>query len=323
MTDSRRYLWLGARICIAVALLAWLSSRIDTGVMLNEILAANHGLLLAALGCFIATHLIISLRWWVLLRFRQVALPIVQVIWINFASLFFALFLPTAAGGDLARVAYAVKSSVDLKNAVNSTLADRVFGLLTLSLMPILPALYYMGKTDGLQRWSSVALVVAGLSLLTIWQLPLLVRLVTKLGSLLSGRLAKAFGHFADWLTDLTGEFSSGRTLWGIVAISLVAHFVMIIGYWFVGKSVLGQADLSHFFLFVPLIVLFTMIPIGINGLGLREVGFAALFSDVGVAEEKAVAVSLLIFAITLVLGAFGGVFAIFDRSGHSSLPMK
>lgn len=288
--------------------------------MLQAIEDADRLWLLAAFGCFVATHLIISLRWWLLLRNREIRISLAQVTWINFTSLFFALFLPTAAGGDFARVAYAVRRNVDLKNAVNSTLADRMIGLLTLSVITLLPALYLLGSSESLRGWSTIAIAIGSLSLLAIWQLPLLMRLVGLLGSMLAGRPAAVFARFADWLSDLVREIADRRVLWSILALSLLAHVVMIVGYWLVGKSVVEQAGLLHFFLFVPLIVLFTMIPIAINGLGLRELGFAVLFADVGMAEERAVAISLLVFAITLALGAFGGLLLTLERSGGSIL---
>ena len=56
------------------------------------------------------------------------------------------------------------------------------------------------------------------------------------------------------------------------------------------------QIPFLAFFLFIPLTVLFTMIPISISGLGIRESAFVLFFGLVGVQPGVATALSLLWF---------------------------
>jgi uncharacterized membrane protein YbhN (UPF0104 family) len=64
----------------------------------------------------------------------------------------------------------------------------------------------------------------------------------------------------------------------------------------------------------VPLIALAIVLPISINGVGIREGGMVFLLGRWGVAEEKAVAIGLLWFFATIVTGLLGGVLFLLDR---------
>jgi hypothetical protein len=48
------------------------------------------------------------------------------------------------------------------------------------------------------------------------------------------------------------------------------------------------------------------MIPVSLNGLGLREGGFVYLLGQTGVASHESLALSLIVYAIVLVYSSFG-----------------
>ena len=65
------------------------------------------------------------------------------------------------------------------------------------------------------------------------------------------------------------------------------------------------------------LVVLITMIPISISGMGLREGSFIFILGTYGVGEETAFAYSLLIFAVTRIFpGLLGGLFELKNLTG-------
>ena len=65
-------------------------------------------------------------------------------------------------------------------------------------------------------------------------------------------------------------------------------------------------------FLIVPLALFFMMLPVSINGIGLRESVFVFLFGLFAVSSEQAIAFCWVSFAMILVQGVIGGtVFAL------------
>jgi uncharacterized membrane protein YbhN (UPF0104 family) len=88
-------------------------------------------------------------------------------------------------------------------------------------------------------------------------------------------------------------------------AISIVEIYLLLLA---IGITV----PIIYCFIFVPIINAISAIPITIGGLGLREVGFATLFSmffsELGVTSHQAVSLSLLIFSVMILVNSIGGI---------------
>lgn len=64
----------------------------------------------------------------------------------------------------------------------------------------------------------------------------------------------------------------------------------------------------------VPLVTLLTLLPVSLNGLGLREGGFVFFLGQLGIPQAQALALSLLVFGLTLLFSLAGGVCLLFER---------
>ena len=65
---------------------------------------------------------------------------------------------------------------------------------------------------------------------------------------------------------------------------------------------------LVYFFCFVPLILLITMLPISVSGLGTTNLAYVALFGSVGMNPDGAFVLSVLILALGVIGNLPGGV---------------
>ena len=65
---------------------------------------------------------------------------------------------------------------------------------------------------------------------------------------------------------------------------------------------------MRYFVIFTPIVALAQVLPISLNGLGIREGAFAVLFASVGVAAPDAVALSLLYQVLRVLTGLLGGM---------------
>jgi uncharacterized membrane protein YbhN (UPF0104 family) len=66
-------------------------------------------------------------------------------------------------------------------------------------------------------------------------------------------------------------------------------------------------------FAVVPLIALTVLLPVSVQGIGVREAMYVSLFALVGVARDQALAAALLSYATTLALTLTGGAFALWS----------
>ena len=98
------------------------------------------------------------------------------------------------------------------------------------------------------------------------------------------------------------------RAILVTVVLSVVIQFVVIAMVWVSALSLGMNAPFQTFVTFVPVINLTMMVPLTINGLGVRETAYYLLFSEIGVPVEQAVVLSLLTFVVMNVPSLIGGV---------------
>jgi uncharacterized membrane protein YbhN (UPF0104 family) len=78
------------------------------------------------------------------------------------------------------------------------------------------------------------------------------------------------------------------------------------------------SVPLAALAVFVPLISLAGMLPVSVNGLGLREALYLLLFGRIGVPADAAVSMALLYFAVTMAASLPGGIVYALQRGPRS-----
>jgi hypothetical protein len=103
--------------------------------------------------------------------------------------------------------------------------------------------------------------------------------------------------------------------LLGSLVISLFNQLLVIAVTWIMAAGLRLEVPASYFLIFVPVITLISMIPVSLNGMGLREYAFLSLFGAIGIAPASCLALGLL-SSIVLVLSSLpGGIVYIFLRN--------
>ena len=87
-----------------------------------------------------------------------------------------------------------------------------------------------------------------------------------------------------------------------------------ILGTLLLGVAIGSPIILGYYFILLPIVWLVAMIPISINGLGLREGAFVVLFVSIGMSKEAAIAISVLFLAQAMLQGLIGGVLFLVHR---------
>lgn len=278
-------------------LLAFLLHRVDLERMSEHLAEADGRLLVAALLVYLGGQALSAVKWRLLARavgFRETQRRFVVY---YFIGMFFNAFGLGTVGGDVVRAMYLSGRGGRRALALNTVLADRMSGLMVLVAIAI-AALVAFPKY-ALPRFVVAATLGVGFALLAGWRLsPMVVpRLLAP-----EHRLRRLVE------TDLAPYWHDRGLLAGVAAISFVFHlsqiFVMAMLTYALGLSI----PWSYFFIFGPIVNVFSALPISLNGLGVREGGYVFFLSHIGVPSESAVAFALAWFAIVLLSGLFGGV---------------
>ena len=104
---------------------------------------------------------------------------------------------------------------------------------------------------------------------------------------------------------------------WGMI---LLLSFLFQVGMAWINdllfRSFGIEVSFLHLLVIITLISVITMIPVSLNGLGVREASYVLFFQSIGVPEGIALSVSLLFFFLVTISSLIGGLFWLMERRG-------
>ena len=307
------------RLGVSVALLTFLFSRIDTSTLWDSVRRASVPWLLVALALYFVMTLASTWRWGLLLDAQDVHVSHRALLSSYLVAVFFNNFLPSNIGGDVVRIHDTARPARSKTLATTVILIDRALGMLGLVLVaaigatvagniaggepsPIWPSWLWAGFLVSAAATAPAVLLPAGVGRLLR---PLTVVHPTWVGNRIE-QLTTALGRFRERPGALTACFAGAVT---VQALLVAYHFAVAyalhvpVTFW----------DLS---IIVPISFIVQMIPLSVNGFGVREATFAFYFARLGLPVESAVLVSLTATGLMMVFSLSGA--AIYVSRPHA-----
>ncbi|SEG80238.1 lysylphosphatidylglycerol synthase transmembrane domain-containing protein [Bosea lathyri] len=228
--------------------------------------------------------------------------PLLQLFRINIISQIYAIVFFGQLGGDVAKAGYLGRSSVELHRIVAALVVDRVTGLiplLALGLIGLLasPALFdpLVGRTLIL---AMIMLLLGSVALFLIGD-SVMIRLLSWLPGRLSGPLIRTVGA----ARQMSGNLP--------VLAKSIAMGVLFQGIGIANSALLGSAlgidlPLTIWAVVICAVSLVLLVPVSIGGVGVRDVTLLGLLGGFGVMPERAIALSLSMLGVQLIMAAVG-----------------
>jgi uncharacterized protein (TIRG00374 family) len=298
-------------------MLVFLFSIVDRRHFVDQLMQVNVTLFAIGLACYFGYITLWAGRWHYIMRGSGEKISYRRVLTTTLIGNFFAMFLPEMVGNDLARMSEVSEERKTNARIVSTVLLDRVIGLISLVMMAMLGLLlgFHHLKDDA----PAITLLVVGLFVglgvgwLVFFNRSLMRRLNWVFRLPLADRFEAPVHSLYNALHDLQTQ---PRLLLVSVGMSFALQLVEIFSVIFIALSLGINVPLSYFFIFMPIIWVITMVPISISGLGVREGAFAFFFSQVGMASENAIALSLLYYSYLLCTGLVGGLLFVRASAG-------
>jgi glycosyltransferase 2 family protein len=265
-------------------------------------------LLASALALYFAVILVSTWRWSILLRAQHVELPFSFLTQSFLVATFFNNFLPSNIGGDVIRITDTAKVVGSRTLATTVVLIDRGLGLLGLALMAASGAslMQHMvvGRVGPGVLWAGFGLgaVIATPALLfpeasTRLLLPLRVFHQEWVDARLE-KLTFALTKFKETPAALAECFA------GAVAVQAI-----LVGFYLaIARSMHIPVGFAELAVIVPVSFIVQMIPLSVNGFGVREATFGFYFTRLGLPLESALLVSFMGAALIMLFSLSGGV---------------
>jgi uncharacterized protein (TIRG00374 family) len=296
-----------AKVGFSIGLLAFLVHRAGLGEMAGVFRSARTSGLIVALLVYAATVMVISLRWQMLLVSQKAHVPFRSTLSLYFIGFFFNNFLPTSIGGDIYRAVGAGQATGRRAVCAASVLVERLMGMLAVATLAILAAVLLVRQVaDG-----PIRALALGFGALIVLLVALFFHrrtfhvLETLTGKISLWGLEKKLLRLSQAL-DL---YRSQRAALVAVFITSIAYQLLIVVFsYLVGVALDLGISFRYFMLCVPFTVIISLVPISINGVGVREGGYVFLLSKIGHSSSEAVSLSLLIYALSLLVSLIGGL---------------
>ena len=275
---------------------------------------ADMAMIALAVLLLLAERAVSVFKWLLLLRAKGSRITFWRLTAINFIGGFWGLILPSSVSTDIVRGYYLSRNTANVSLAVTSMLVDRLIGALALVLLGCLSA-WIVGDVFGMAHTRFIALCMAaacmaGIALslskcFTGWVDENIVR------RLPGGRIAAAARQ---GLAACLQFRRFPRTLAASFALTVLVQMFRVLLFYVVAIAFGVRVSVAYYFVFVPLIMLFIMLPVSVGGIGVREGSFVAFFNMVGVPMDEAFVVSFAVSVLTTLITAAGGLVYVFDK---------
>jgi uncharacterized protein (TIRG00374 family) len=230
---------------------------------------------------------------------------------------FFNNFLPSTIGGDIIRIHDTWRAGASKAGAAATVLVERVLGVLSLAVLAAV-GLFLLGSKVSLAQdlqWMVGILILGLLSIVVLlfrppaWWTRLVARAAAG-DTFLVSRMAEIFSRVSD-------EFRGAqRTLFLALLLSFLIQANIILEYYLIGIAIGIDLHPMVFVAIVPLALVVIMLPVSINGIGLREGVFTVLFGLFGIGVASALVFSWILYALFVVHGLLGGIVYMVRRDG-------
>ncbi len=319
----KKNLILAAKLLVTVLLIFYLfkTKGIDLQKSWTYIRQSNLLYLFLALMLLMIGQFICTIRWSQILHHLKIRLPLTRLFQFYLIGMFFSLFFPSVIGGDFVKIYYVKRDSgKSLTYALASIYLERAAGFLALLVYGILGALLYpLALTP--QDFRPIGWL--GLAKIPIWMLPagVLVLFLAANWVLFGSHLYGGATRLLNWLhlntlsekviliRDAMQSFRRhpSALFWPLV-ISFINIGMVVVMNWLVGLALDIHLPLTVYAAVVSLMTLLVMLPISINGIGVRENSYVFLLALVGVGPDKSFTLSLVGFFLIVLSGLPGGI---------------
>ena len=306
--QRKQALSMGLRIAVSLLMLGVLVVNVpsfDWGVLVPEWTPATVLWLAASVALTLVGFVLSAVRWQKVLDALGIHTDLRRLVRHYLAGQFVSNVLPTTIGGDVLRVSRLSKDTGESPGPFASVVLERLTGWLVLPVLTIVgftvnPGLRELGKATAL----ALAIAFGTLALLGGVML-----------AVASTRIGGRFGANEGW-RRFAGAIHLGlrqlRESPGAAANVLVAGFAyqlaLVLAAMAAAQALgLKPAGLTALLAFFPAVLIAQVMPVPtISGLGVREGAFVLFLGPLGVAQEEAIALGLLLYLLNLGVSLLG-----------------
>jgi len=249
-------------------------------------------------------------KWHIFLKVKGMNISFLTAWKYYYIGTFFNAFLPTSIGGDAVK-AYSLSKELEKREeAFSSVIMDRLTGLI---------AVLGIGSFALLVGWNLIPFS-AFMLCLPVFVFPILFIILLFKTNLIGAILRKpiflkftSLQNFIEKVYASLKEYASYKeSILLTLFISVCYHLLLIINNYILSLSLGLEIPIHFFFIFIPVAEILVFLPVTIQGFGVREGTYVALFSSM-VTDAQAFALGFSDQLIKVIGSIIGGIVYMFS----------
>jgi uncharacterized protein (TIRG00374 family) len=302
-------LWV-LKLTVSGGLLYLLLTRVDLARLWSIARTASLPWLLAALALYFGMVLVSAWRWGLLLHAQHVVIHFRALLDSFLVATFFNNFLPSNIGGDVIRIRDSSRAAGSKTLATTVVLVDRGIGLMGLVLVAA------VGTTVAARTSDAIGPVGPGLLWLSLAGAVAVAAPAVLMPDAVARLLRPLRALHQEWVEERLSRLTAALAKFRAAPHSLLTCFVgaivvqgVIVAFYAAIARALGiSVPPAHLAIIVPISLIVQMLPLSVNGLGVREATFGFYFTQIGLPLESAIALSFIGAALIMLFSVSGGV---------------
>lgn len=295
-------IYLGIRIAISFSLITFFLLRVDLYSLGKHLQEIKPFFLFMAILTSLSGWIVNTCKWQLLLSTLKLNISFKKLLSLNFIALFYNLFFPGQIAGEIIKGFKINHSHHGAHKVFISIVADRISGFFALFIMGVAAIII-------IERSFYIMFVVISL-ILSLTILPNVLGFIKKpLSSIFQNWRERQFfkKHFLS-ISDAVGTYRRDKNC---LITSLFYSFLFqglcsLSAYWIcLGLEI--KVSLIDLIWIMAIVSFLQAMPISISGIGVREATLILLLSRYGVTTSKALSLSLILFAVSILMGLIGG----------------
>lgn len=270
----------------------------------NSLKRMQVALLICALLGFLASNLVVAVRWWFLLRIQEIHISLYEALRLTFLGIFFNAIMPSTVGGDLVKAYYVSKHTPRKAAVLVSIFVDRILGLTELTVLAgAMILVVLIGGLEPFERIRNSAVTVAVVIAIVIGAMTFL----------LSARFRRLFrlekiyqrlpiAHHIAAAGDAADLYRKRLpALVKAICMTFGAHVLWVGSIALLGLSLHLDTPWYNYFVYIPLIYIIGALPITLGGVGLIEQLYVGFFASMTMGASEILALALLARLVPMV----------------------
>lgn len=295
------------KLLFTIAVLYFLLKNIDIEQSVKTFLKINPVVFILLIMIYVLGQVLSACKWAIISSNLDFKYKLPQYIQYYFIGMFFNLFLPTGVGGDVTKAYYLCcknKTKYSEANSILSIFADRFTGIMVLGTICFIGLFFKPAQDLNLYIKTFIVFCFVAI-MLSIF----LHKRTINIDFLMEKKLINKINCCIEQI------FS--KSLIKIILIAFVFHLLMLFIHFCIGKTMGLNIPVSYYLVLYPITAIATILPISINGIGVREAAYIYLLKFISIDPSQGLVFGICWFAVTVISSLLGALLYI------KSIPQK